>query len=63
MPAHRIGGKRRHIVLAPPQDARLEKLSNKTGLSECELIRRAIDVYFRAIDEQSRRASTTTRRP
>lgn len=57
MPAHRIGGKRRHIVLAPIQDARLEKMSAQTGLSESELLRRAVDVYFRAIDEQKHRAS------
>lgn len=39
--------KRHHVFLTEPQLAKLATLSQKTGLSVAELIRRAIDAYLK----------------
>ena len=55
MPRQSIGGPRRHVILSKPQDAKLLQLAKKTGHTPSELVRRAIDAYFRAIDLAERR--------
>ncbi len=45
-----IGGERRHVILSKPQDVKLEKLSQETGITISEHIRRAIDSYFRVLE-------------
>lgn len=50
MPRQSIGGARRHVILSQPQDAKLLSLSKKTGHTTSELIRRAIDSYFRTLE-------------
>lgn len=53
-----IGGARRHVIISKQQEDRLERLAKTTGITPSEHIRRAIDVYFRALDasEQARAA-------
>lgn len=55
MPRKSIGGPRRHVILSKPQDQKLLALAKKTGHTPSELIRRAIDSYFRAIEIADRR--------
>jgi hypothetical protein len=55
MPRQSIGGPRRHFILSKPQDARLIQLSKKTGHTPSELLRRALDAYFRALDLAEKR--------
>lgn len=50
-----LGGPRRHVVLSQQQDERLRKLSAKTGITDSEHIRRAIDSYFRLLDMSAAR--------
>ncbi len=56
MPARKIG-RRRHVVLSVLQESRLRQLSGRTGLTESEHIRRAIDSYFRLLDHEAARAA------
>lgn len=55
MPRQSIGGPRRHVILSKPQDVRLTQLAKKTGLTPSELVRRALDAYFRALDLADKR--------
>lgn len=55
MPRGRIGGKRTHVVLSATQEARLRRLAEKTGLTQSEHIRRAVDSYFRLLDAADQR--------
>lgn len=50
MPRQAIGGSRRHVMLSKPQEQRLVALSKKTGHTTSELIRRALDSYFRTLE-------------
>lgn len=50
-----IGGPRRHVKLSAPQEKKLVKLADDTGITVSEHIRRAIDVYFRALDAAKQR--------
>lgn len=43
------GMKRTHMFLPEPTLAALRALSDKTGLSVAELIRRAIDAYLKSL--------------
>ena len=42
---------RKQIYLQPWQDQRLAELSARSGLSEAEIIRAALDAYVLALDE------------
>jgi hypothetical protein len=42
---------RKQIYIDVWQDQRLAELSSKTGLSEAEIIRQALDAYLLALDE------------
>ena len=53
--------RRRNMHLAEQQIERLEALAEKTGLSVAELIRRAIDRYLKA-EEDEQNATTTAAR-
>lgn len=55
MARQKINGNRRHVIVAVPQDERLEKLAKKTGMTVSEHIRRAIDSYFRLLDAADKR--------
>ena len=61
MAARRIGGKRRHVVLSPVQDTKLEKLADATAMTEAEHIRRAMDAYFRLLEEAELRRRAARR--
>lgn len=45
-----IGGPRRHVILSKPQDEKLVKLAQRTGLTPSEHLRRALDAYFRLLE-------------
>lgn len=55
MAMRNIGGRRMHVILPAAQISQLQRLSNATGLTVAEHVRRAIDVYFRAMNEQARK--------
>lgn len=55
-----LGGPRRHVILSPAQDARLEKMAKKTGMTVSEHLRRAIDAYFRLVDVAEARQKAST---
>ena len=55
MARQQIGGPRRHVILSKPQDEKLTKLAKKTGITPSEHIRRAIDMYFRALELAEKR--------
>lgn len=50
-----IGGPRRHVIIAKPQDDKLMRLAKKTGLTPSEHIRRALDAYFRLLERVERK--------
>lgn len=54
MPRAKIGA-RRHVILSKPQNLLLEAVAKKTGITPSEHIRRAIDMYFRAMAAENRR--------
>lgn len=45
-----MGGTRVHLILTPQQIAKLQEHIKKTGLSLSEILRRAVDAYFRNKD-------------
>lgn len=49
-----IGGPRKHVRLSAQQDDKLNKLAAKTGITTSEHIRRAIDAYFRLLEQYNR---------
>lgn len=46
MPRPAMNGVRKHVIVTDKQEAGLQRYSKKTGLTESELIRRAIDFYL-----------------
>jgi hypothetical protein len=57
MPRPTINGVRKHVILTQQQVKALAMYAKKTGLTEAEQIRRAIDFYLASAAER------TTRRP
>jgi predicted DNA-binding protein len=57
MARQQIGGPRRHVILSKPQDEKLVKLAKKTGITTSEHIRRALDMYFRALELSEKRTN------
>lgn len=51
-----LGGPRRHVILSKPQDVKLAHLAKKTGLTPSEHIRRALDAYFRLLEQVETRS-------
>jgi len=49
-----IRGKRMNFYLAEIQIKRLKSISNKTGLSASEILRRAIDEYWERFERKGR---------
>ena len=47
--------KRKNFYVTDLQEKRLQMLSKKTGLSESELLRRAIDEYWEKFAKKSKR--------
>lgn len=47
----RAENKRVHVMLTQRQYAKMQKLSNGTGYSISELMRRAVDVYLAGIKQ------------
>ena len=44
--------KRIHVILVPRQYEKMQKLSNRTGYSISELMRRAVDLYLNATEKK-----------
>lgn len=57
MPRPTINGVRKHVILTQQQVKALSAYAKKTGLTEAEQIRRAVDFYLASAAER------TTRRP
>ncbi len=47
--------KRKNFYITDLQEKRLQTMSKKTGLSESELLRRAIDEYWEKFEKKSKR--------
>ncbi len=47
--------KRKNFYITDLQEKRLQMMSKKTGLSESELLRRAIDEYWEKFEKKSKR--------
>ncbi len=47
--------KRKNFFITDFQEKRLQMMSKKTGLSESELLRRAIDEYWEKFEKKSKR--------
>ncbi len=47
--------KRKNFYITDLQEKRLQIMSKKTGLSESELLRRAIDEYWEKFEKKSKR--------
>jgi hypothetical protein len=52
-----MNGVRLHLIVTKPQNAKLTRLSEKTGLPVSELLRRAIDSYLGAASGKDVRGS------
>ncbi len=46
--------KRKNFYITDLQEKRLQMMSKKTGLSESELLRRAIDEYWEKFEKKSK---------
>jgi hypothetical protein len=46
MPRQSMNGHRMHVILTGPQHKAMTRLSNKSGLTTSELMRRAVDAYL-----------------
>jgi len=44
--------KRIHVILVPRQYTKMQKLSEKTGYSISELMRRAVDLYLNTTEKK-----------
>ena len=45
--------KRIHVILVPRQYTKMQKLSDRTGYSISELMRRAVDLYLNKTDKEN----------
>ncbi len=54
MAMRRVGGERMHIILTDHQLKTLRAVSKVTGLTVAEHVRRAVDLYFRALKRQNK---------
>lgn len=45
--------KRLHVMVTPRQHEKFQKLSDKTGYSVSELMRRAFDLYFNQVEKKN----------
>ncbi len=48
---------RKQVYIEPEQERRLKKLTKQTGMTEAEIIRKALDLQLHAIDVERRASS------
>lgn len=49
----KVRNKRIHVILVPRQYTKMQKLSDRTGYSISELMRRAVDLYLSKTDKEN----------